>query len=149
MDLKLDGCEIHDIPKMKIRENYECYDEVKDAFHQFIHKLVWESSEIDEGFSRKEVNKHIDTLCNEIGDKIIANINKEVREYINNLSARYETHCYLVDKNGNIMENGQVHIRTNNERTALEYGANFWKNNNSSKVMVYDTNEEEYLMDLK
>ena len=60
MDLKLDECEIHDIPKMKIRENYECYDEVKDAFHKFIHKLVWESSEIDEGFSGKEVNKHIE-----------------------------------------------------------------------------------------
>ena len=148
MDLKLDECEIHDIPKMKIRENYECYDEVKDAFHKFIHKLVWESSEIDEGFSGKEVNKHIDTLCNEIGDKIIANINKEVREYINNLTARYETHCYLVDKNGNIMENGQVHIRTNNERTALEYGANYFKNNKSSRVVVYDTNEDKYLMNL-
>lgn len=143
MDLK-DLNDLNDIPKMKIRENYENYDEVKDAFHQFIHKLVWESSDIDEGFSAKEVNKHIDTLCNEIGDKIIANVNKEVREYINNLSARYETHCYLVDKNGK--EFKQVHIRTNNERTALEYGANFFKNNKSSRVVVYDTNEDKYLM---
>lgn len=128
MDLKnLNECEILDIPKMKLRENYECYDEVKDAFHQFIHKLVWESSDIDEGFSRKEVNK-------------------EAREYINNLTARYETHCYLVDKNGKEFKNGQVHIRTNNERTALEYGANFFKNNKSSRVVVYDTNEDKYLM---
>ena len=67
---------------MEIKKNYENYERVKNAFKSFIHALVWESMDIDEGANEDEVNAHIESYCITNGDQMIALMNDEVTNFI-------------------------------------------------------------------
>ena len=67
---------------MEIKKNYENYERVKNAFKSFIHALVWESMDIDEGANEDEVNVHIESYCITNGDQMIALMNDEVTNFI-------------------------------------------------------------------
>ena len=43
-------------------------ERVREAFKDFVHALVWESRDIEEGASEEEINEHIDLYVKTKGD---------------------------------------------------------------------------------
>lgn len=128
--------------KIRIKENYEDYEKVKDAFKDFIHALVWESMDIDDGVHKDKVYKHIERYCATMGDGVIHDVNKHVEKYIKSLEARYSAHCYD-NVNGEMIEKDS--FNTNNEKLALKRAAEFYRSAKCPKVIVYDNETDEYL----
>ena len=83
--------------KIRIRQNYENYERVQNAFKDFIHALVWESIDIDAGVHEDEVNEHIDRYCRNNGGQMISLVNDSVSKFIKSLKSRYEVQCYEID----------------------------------------------------
>ena len=64
------------------KQHYLNYERVKEAFKTFVHALVWESMDIDEGANEDEVNSHIESYCITNGDQMIALMNNKVTNFI-------------------------------------------------------------------
>lgn len=131
--------------KIRIRTNYENYGRVRKAFKDFIHALVWESMDIDEGVQENEVNAHIDKYCANNQDQMIAKVNTNVTEFIKSLESRYEVHLYECDDNGNVMEETGEHINTDNINVALSKAASFYRKAKNPQVNIYDNETGKYI----
>ena len=131
--------------KIRIKENYENYERVKKAFKDFIHSLVWQSVDIDNGVHEDEVNDHIDGYCAAMGDDVIHYVNKHVEKYIKSLEARYSVHCYELNENGDVIEETAKHIDTDNEVLALKKAAEFYRSAKCPQVNIYDSEEGKYI----
>jgi hypothetical protein len=131
--------------KIRIKENYENYERVKKAFKDFIHALVWESTDIDDGVHEDEVNNHIERYCTTMGDGVIHDINRNVTKYIKSLEARYSVHCYELNENGDVIEETAKHIDTDNEVIALKKAAEFYRSAKCPQVNIYDNETDKYI----
>ena len=132
--------------KIRIRQNYDDYKRVKDAFKSFIHALVWESLNIDEGVEEDEVNRHIDMYCKTNGEQMIAFANDSVSKFIKSLESRYEVRLYEMDDNDTgkriITEN---HINTDNLNLALKWAAKFYRHAKCPQVDIFDNEQNKYI----
>ena len=129
--------------KIRIRQNYENYERVQNAFKDFIHALVWESIDIDAGVHEDEVNEHIDRYCRNNGGQMISLTNDSVTKFIKSLESRYEVHCYEIDVESKaIVETGYY---TNNEMIALKKGAEFYRKAKCPKVNIFDNEQDKYI----
>jgi len=133
--------------KIRIKENYENYERVKKAFKDFIHALVWESMDIDEGVHEDEVNNHIERYCATMGDGVIHDINRNVTKYIKSLDTRYSLHCYELNENGDAFEEPSKHIDTDNLALAMKKAAEFYRHAKRPRVIIYDNETDKYLAD--
>lgn len=131
--------------KIKIKENYENYERVEKAFKDFIHALVWESMDIDEGVHEDEVNAHIERYCATMSDGVIHDVNKHVDKYIKSLEARYSVHLYEIKENGDADEDNAQHIDTDNLVLAMKKGAEFYRHAKCPQVNIYDNKEGKYI----
>lgn len=131
--------------KIRIKQNYENYERVKNAFKEFIHALVWESMDIDAGVHEDEVNAHIDQYCNNNGDKMIEIANDSVTKFIKSIEARYSVHCYELNENGDVIEETAKHIDTDNEVLALKKAAEFYRSAKCPQVNIYDNETDKYI----
>lgn len=125
--------------EVRIRQNYENYDRVVDAFKNFIHALVWESFDIDAGAEEDEVNKHIEAFVNAKVNEYLLNVNKDVTDYIISLEKRYEVRMGC--KND---DSAQI-IKTDNLVLALEKAAKFYRNTNKPLVSVFDNKDKKFI----
>ena len=133
--------------KIRIRQNYEDYERVKNAFKSFIHALVWESADIDEGFDEDEVNEHIEKYCNAHGDQMIALANDSISKFIRELKPRYDVHCYEVGGGGIAHEIIADRISTNNEAIALKKAAEYYRYGKCPRVKIYDNETNKYIVE--
>jgi len=124
--------------KFRIRQNYEDYERVKNAFKDFIHALVWESMDIDAGVHEDEVNNHIECYCATMGDGVIHDVNRHVTKYIKSLEARYSVRCYEIKENGDADEDTANHIDTDNLSLAMKKAAEFYRYAKCPQVFIYD-----------
>ena len=131
--------------KIKITQNYENYERVQKAFHDFIHALVWESMYIDGGVEEKEVNEHIDKYCRTNGDQMIALTNDSVTKFIKSLDARFEVHCYELNENGDVIEETAKHFNTDNGVIAFKKAAEFYRHAKCPQVNIYDNELGKYI----
>jgi hypothetical protein len=131
--------------KIRIRQNYENYERVKNAFKSFIHALVWESADIDEGFDENEVNEHIEKYCNAHGDQMIALANDSISKFIRELKPRYDVRHYEIDDNGIKHEIIKDHIRTDNQELALKKAACLYRYGKCPKVEIFDNETNKYI----
>lgn len=129
--------------KIRIKENYENYERVKNAFKAFVHALVWESMDIDNGVHEDEVNTHIERYCKANGDGLIHDFNRHITKYIKSLELRYSVHCYELDANGEV--ESANHLETNNVVVALRKAAEFYRSAKRPKVRVYDNETDKYI----
>jgi len=130
--------------KIIIKENYENYERVKKAFKDFVHALVWESMDIDDGVHEDEVNNHIERYCNTMGNRVIHGINRNVTKYIKSLDARYSVHCYEI-KDGNLDEENAEHFYTDNLVLAMKKAAEFYRSAKCPRVNIYDNETDKYI----
>ena len=137
--------EIKTMDKIRIKENYENYQKVKDAFKDFIHALVWESIDIDAGVHEDEVNNHIGRYCATMGDGVIHDVNRSVTKYIKSLEARYSVHLYEIKENGDADEDTAKHIDTDNLVFAMKKAAEFYRHAKCPQVNIYDNEENKYI----
>lgn len=131
--------------KIRIKENYENYQKVKDAFKDFIHALVWESIVLDNGVNEYEVNDHIDGYCAAMSDDVIHYVNKHVEKYIKSLESRYSVHLYELKENGDADEDTAKHIDTDNLVLAMKKAAEFYRHAKCPQVNIYDNEEGKYI----
>ena len=131
--------------KIRIRQNYEDYGRVRKAFKEFIHALVWESMDIDDGVHEDEVNKHIDQYCANNQDQMIAKANTDVTKFIKSLNARFEVHCYEINENGDAIEETAKHFDTDNGVIALKKAAEFYRHAKCPQVNIYDNELGKYI----
>ena len=131
--------------KIRIRQNYEDYGRVRKAFKEFIHALVWESMDIDDGVHEDEVNTHIDQYCANNQDQMIAKANTDVTKFIKSLNARFEVHCYEIDENGNAIEETAKHFDTDNGVIAIKKAAEFYRHAKCPQVNIYDNELGKYI----
>lgn len=125
-----------------IKENYMDYEKVKESFKNFIHTLVWESMEIDEGVIENDINEHINAYCETMGDGVIHDINKHVNKYFNSLNSRY-TITMKEMSNGGWKE--VANFKTNNLKLVLSKAAKFYKSAKKRKVTIFDNETSEYI----
>ena len=129
--------------KIRIRQNYENYERVQNAFKDFIHALVWESIDIDAGVHEDEVNEHIDRYCRNNGGQMISLVNDSVSKFIKSLKSRYEVQCYEIDAEAKaIVETGYY---TDNEVIALKKGAEFYRKAKCPQVKIFDNEQDKYI----
>ena len=133
--------------KIRIRQNYVNYERVKDAFRAFIHALVWESIDIDEGVEENEVDEDINKYCNTHADQMIALANGSVSKFINELRVRFDVHCYEIDDNGIAHEIIAKRISTNNEAIALKKAAEHYRYGKCPHVKIYDNETNKYIVE--
>lgn len=131
--------------KIRIKENYENYERVKKAFKNFVHALVWESMDIDEGVHEGEVNAHIKSYCAIMSDGIIHDVNRHVTKFIKSLDTRYSVHCYELNENGDVIEETAKHIDTDDEVIALKKAAEFYRSAKCPRVNIYDNETDKYI----
>ena len=131
--------------KIRIRQNYENYERVQNAFKDFIHALVWESMDIDAGVHEDEVNEHIKQYCRNNGGQMISLTNDSVTKFIKSLESRYEVHCYEIDDEGNAIEETAKHYYTDNEVIALKKGAEFYRSAKCPQVNIFDNEQDKYI----
>ena len=131
--------------KIKITQNYENYERVQKAFHDFIHALVWESMYIDGGVEEKEVNEHIDKYCRTNGDQMILLVNDDVMKFVKSLESRFEVHCYELNENGDVIEETAKHFDTDNGVLALKKAAEFYRHAKCPQVNIYDNELGKYI----
>ena len=129
---------------MGIRKNYENYERVQKTFKEFIHALVWESIEIENGADEKEIEDNINKYCNAHGDQMIALVNDKVSHYINALYARYKVTYYECDENSKAVKIGQV-INTDNMEVALKKAAEFYRKGTRPYIEVFDNETKKYI----
>ena len=129
---------------MNIRQNYENYQRVKDAFKEFIHALVWESVDIENGASEEEINEHIDEYCSTNGGQLIALVNDSVSTFVKSLYARYKVTCYECDSEGCINGVGKC-IKTDNMEVAFQKAAEFYRKANRPYVEVFDNHTRKFI----
>ena len=125
-----------------IKENYMDYEKVKESFKDFIHTLVWESMEIDEGFHEHDVNEDINAYCETMGDGVIHDINRHVNKYFKSLNARYSVTMKELS-NGGWKEVAK--FNTNNLKLALSKAAKFYKSVKKRQVTIFDNETSEYI----
>ena len=131
--------------KIQIRQNYENYERVQKAFHDFIHALVWESMYIDGGVEEKEVNEHIDKYCRTNGDKMISLVNDDVMNFVKSLDSRYSVHLYEIKENGDADEENAKHFDTDNLVLAMKKAAEFYRYAECPQVNIYDNELGKYI----
>ena len=131
--------------KIRIRQNYENYERVKEAFKAFIHALVWESMNIDEGVHEDEIQNHIQRYCNTHGDQMIALANDSVSKFIKGLTSRFEVHCYELNDNGDAIEETAKHYNTDNQVLALKKAAEFYRMAKCPQVNIFDNEQGIYI----
>lgn len=131
--------------KIRIRQNYENYERVKNAFKSFVHALVWESMDIDEGVHENEIEGHIERYCNTHGDQMIALTNDSVSKFIRSLDARYEVHLYEMDEEGNANEETAKHFNTDNVVLAFKKAAEFYRTTKYPQVNIFDNELDKYI----
>ena len=134
---------------MEIKQNYENYERVQKAFKEFIHALVWESMDIDDGVHEDEVNEHIDKYCRTNGNQMIAIANDNVSKFIrSSLHARYKVTCYEHIGECGIAVKTVDTIKTDNLALALQKAAKFYRNNVKPYVEVFDNETKRYILRL-
>lgn len=131
--------------KIRIRQNFENYERVKAAFKDFIHALIWESVEVDNGCSEKEIDEHIDKYCRNNDSRMIMAANKDVTDFIKSLESRYEVHCYEINDNGDVIEETVKHFGTDNLKLALSKAASFYRTAKCPQVNILDNNTGQYI----
>jgi hypothetical protein len=131
--------------KIRIRQNYENYERVQNAFNDFIHALVWESMDIDAGAHEDEVNEHIDKYCRTNGGQMIALANDSVMKFIKSLEPRYEVHLYECEWDGNIIGETAKHFSTDNCVIAFKKAAEFYRYAKRPKVSIFDNETDKYI----
>ena len=131
--------------KIRIRENYENYERVKKAFKDFVHALVWESMDIDNGVHEDEVNAHIERYCATMSDGVIHDVNRHVTKYIKSLEAHYSVHCYELNENGDRDEDTAKYFNTDSLVFAIRKAAEFYRNAKCPQVSIYDNEEDKYI----
>lgn len=128
---------------MEIRQSYSNYERVTKAFKDFIHALVWESIEIENGADEKEIEDHINKYCNDNGDQMIFLINDKVSHYINALYARYKvTYCECDDHHNKKINRV---INTDNMEVALAQAAKFYRNGSNPYIEVFDNETKKFI----
>jgi hypothetical protein len=136
--------EIKTMDKIRIKENYENYERVKKAFKNFIHALVWESADIDDGVHEDEVNNNIERYCKTC-DGVIHYINRDVMKNIKSFERRYSVHLYEIKENGDADEDNAKHIDTDNLVLAMKKAAEFYRHAKRPQVNIYDNEEDKYI----
>ena len=131
--------------KIRIRQNYENYERVKNAFKSFIHALVLESADIDAGVHENEIESYIQRYCNTHGGQMIVLTNDSVTKFIKSLTSRYEVHCYELNENGDAIEETAKHYNTDNLTIALKKGAEFYRKAKCPQVNIYDNDTDKYI----
>ncbi len=131
--------------KIRIKQNYENYERVQKAFHDFIHALVWESMDIDAGVHEDEVNEHIDKYCRTNGNHMIELANDSVTKFIKSLEARYSVHLYEIKENGDADEDNAKHIDTDNLVLAMKKAAEFYRRAKCPQVNIFDNELGKYI----
>jgi hypothetical protein len=131
--------------KITIRQNYENYERVQKAFHDFIHALVWESMYIDGGVEEKEVNEHIGKYCRTNGDKMISLVNDDVMKFVKSLDSRYSVHLYEIKENGDADEENAKHFDTDNLVLAMKKAAEFYRYAKCPQVNIFDNELGKYI----
>ena len=131
--------------KIRIKQNYEDYDSVKKAFREFVHALVWESMDIDDGVLDDEVNKHIARYCATNQDQMIAKANAHISQFIKSLDGRYSVHLYELNGNGDVIDDSSKHFDTDNLALAIKKAAAFYRKANCPQVNIYDNKEDKYI----
>jgi len=129
--------------KFGVRKNYEDYGRVRKAFKEFIHALVWESVDIDEGVEEDEINEHIDKYCKANADQMIALTNDSVSKFITSLYARYEVAYYEYDEN--LFTTKVCSISTNNLEVALKKAADYYRGGKKPYVEVFDNETKKFI----
>lgn len=129
--------------KIRIRQNYENYDRVKNTFKVFIRALVWESMDIDAGVEENEINTHIAKYCDIHGDEMISLMNQNVTKFIKSLESRYEVHLYELNENDDVIE--ERHFDTDNLKLAFEKAASFYRTAKCPQVNIYDNETAKYI----
>lgn len=68
------------------------YDEnrVREAFKAFIHALIWESCDIDEGAPEEDIEEHINLFVSENGDDEIILLQDKLKEFVGECTKTYK-----------------------------------------------------------
>ncbi len=132
---------------MEIRQNYENYKRVKDAFKEFIHILVWESADIECGAPEDEIDEHIEKYCKNNADQMIALTNDSVSKFITSLYARYKVVFYECDGNGRSMRVVDT-IKTDSMEVAIQKAAKYYRKGERPYVEVFDNETKRYILKL-
>jgi hypothetical protein len=132
--------------KIRIRQNYEDYERVKNAFKSFIHALVWESADICEGMDEREVNSHIQRFCDNKGERVIAKCNEDVSTFLTELYPRYDVIYITYDNNFKHKDEEVYHI--DDLTCAIEKAMHFYRETKSpyTAIKIYDNIERKYIV---
>lgn len=133
---------------MNIRQNYENYQRVKDAFKQFIHALVWESVEIECGSPEQEIDKNIEKYCKANADQMIVLTNDSVRKFITSLYTRYKVVYCECDGSGRTTKVVDT-IKTDAMEVAITKAAEFYRKGIRPYVEVFDNEAKRYILKLE
>ena len=124
--------------KIRIKQKKKKKEKVQKTFKEFVHALVWESMDIDDGVYEDEVNEHIGKYCKANGDQMIALTNDSITKFIKSLNSRFEVHCYEIDANGNAIEDTAKHFDTDNGIIAIKKAAEFYRHAKCPQVNIFD-----------
>lgn len=131
--------------KIRIRQNYENYEKVKNSFQHFISTLIWESVECDDDSNEAEIEEAIEKYCRTNGGKMITLANDSITKFIKSLESRFEVHCYEIDANGNAIEDTAKHFDTDNGVIAFKKAAEFYRHAKCPQVNIYDNELDKYV----
>lgn len=71
-------------------------ERVREAFKDFVHALVWESRDIEEGASEEEINEHIDLYVKTKGDGKINDFRNEYMNFLLEVDKKFKIEVYTV-----------------------------------------------------
>ena len=139
---------------MKLKQNYNDYDKVKDAFKEFVSVLVWESvddkrldidSDVgDTEIAVAEINGAVDNFAIAFHKHYIEEVNNKFLQFENMCKPRYEVFLTKFDENGVVVSTEKRGIK--NAVNAIDIAVYFREHNKFTEVSVYDIRENECIM---
>ena len=69
-------------------------ERVREAFKDFVHALVWESKDIEEGASEEEIDGHIDLYVKTKGDGKINDFRNEYMSFLLDVYKKFKIEVY-------------------------------------------------------
>lgn len=130
----------------KIANNFDNYERVESACLELLRAVVWECLDIFGGVYEDEVENVLKQYQNEAKERIIKSVMEDAKKFFDAYSARYGVHCVEIDENGKEIENGAVHLQTNELSLAIETCIRFTAHKSKYKISIYDYDEGKVIL---
>lgn len=128
--------------EIELKKYFDDYKRVETACLQFLRAIVWESFDLFGGVHEDEVENVLKQYQHEAKERIIKKTFEDAKTFFAAYSGRYGVHCVKLDEEHNEVEDGAVHLSTNDISLAINTCITFTTNNKGRcKLMIYDYNE--------